>query len=61
MQMILFTALAIVLYLAADRLLDGLEARAGRRFEYRSVVFLAILLALAIVAFAIVRRFAPGA
>jgi predicted PurR-regulated permease PerM len=60
MQMILFTALAIVLYLAADRLLDALEARAGRRFEYRSVVFLAILLALAIVAFSIVRRFAPG-
>jgi hypothetical protein len=61
MQMLLFTVLAVALYFVADRLLDVLEVRAGRRFEYRSLVFLAILLALAIVAFAIVRRFVPDA
>lgn len=60
MQMILFTLLAIGLYLASDRLLGALEVRAGRRFEYRSLVFLVILFVLAVVAFAIVRRFAPG-
>ena len=44
MEVILFTAVAAVLYLVSDRLLLLLEARAGRRFEYRSLVFFAILL-----------------
>jgi hypothetical protein len=59
-QTILFTTLAIVLYVVADRLLLALEARAGRRFEQRSLVFFVILLALALLAFALVRRLAPG-
>ena len=57
--MLLFTLLAVVLYLVADRALNALELRAGRRFEYRSLVFFAILLALAIAVFSAVRRFAP--
>lgn len=60
-EALLFTALAVVLYLVADRLLDALERRAGRRFEYRSVVFFVILLLLALLSFAVVRRFGPGA
>jgi hypothetical protein len=59
MQFIAFTALGIVLYVLADRLLQVLELRAGRRFEQRSLVFFAILLALALVSFALVRRLAP--
>ena len=59
-EALLFTALAVVLYLVADRLLDALERRAGRRFEYRSVVFFVILLLLALLSFAVVRRFGPG-
>lgn len=59
MEMLLFTALAVVLYLVADRALNALELRAGRRFEYRSLVFFAILLALAIAVFSAVQRFAP--
>jgi predicted PurR-regulated permease PerM len=59
-EALLFTALAVVLYLVADRVLDALERRAGRRFEYRSVVFFAILLLLAVLSFALVRSFAPG-
>ena len=59
-EALLFTALAVVLYLVADRVLDALERRAGRRFEYRSVVFFAILLVLAVFSFAVVRRFGPG-
>ena len=60
MQILLFTLLAVVLYLVADRLLVALEVRAGRRFENRSLIFFAILLVLAIVAFSAVQRFATG-
>ena len=60
MEMLLFTALAVVLYLVADRALNALEVRAGRRFEYRSLIFFVILLALAIAVFSAVQRFAPG-
>jgi hypothetical protein len=59
-QILLFTALAVALYLVADRALDALELRAGRRFEHRSLVFFGILLGLAVVAFAIVQRLAPA-
>jgi hypothetical protein len=58
-QILLFTMLAVVLYLIADRALNALEVRAGRRFEYRSLIFFAILLALAIAVFSAVQRFAP--
>ena len=57
METILFTAIAAVLYLVADRLLLLLETRAGRRFEHRSLVFFAILLTLAVVTFGAIRRF----
>jgi len=60
MQILLFTLLAVVLYLVSDRLLVALEVRAGRRFENRSLIFFAILLVLAIVAFSAVQRFAAG-
>ena len=60
MEMVLFTLVAIGLYFLADRLLQALEVRAGRRFEYRSLIFFALLLALAVATFALLRRFAPG-
>lgn len=60
MQMLLFTVLAVVLYLVSDRALNALEVRAGRRFEYRSLIFFVILLALAVLAFSAVQRFAPS-
>lgn len=58
MEVILFTAVAAVLYLVSDRLLLMLESRAGRRFEHRSLVFFAILLALAVVTFGAIQQFA---
>ena len=58
--MLLFTALAVVLYLVSDRALNALEVRAGRRFEYRSLIFFVILLTLALLAFAAVQQLAPG-
>ena len=60
MQALVFTALAVVLYLVSDRLLVALEVRAGRRFENRSLIFFAILLVLAIATFAAVQRYGPG-
>ena len=60
MQILLFTALAVVLYLVADRALNAIELRAGRRFEYRSLIFFAILLPLAMLAFALIQRLAPA-
>jgi hypothetical protein len=59
-QMLLFTALAVVLYLVSDRALNALEVRAGRRFEYRSLIFFVILLALALLAFSAVQHFLPA-
>ena len=58
--MLLFTVLAVVLYLVSDRALNALEVRAGRRFEHRSLIFFAILLALALLAFSLVQRFLPA-
>jgi hypothetical protein len=60
MEMILFTVVGIALYLVSDRILNSLELRAGRRFEYRSLIFFAILLALAVLTFAALRRFGPA-
>lgn len=57
MDLVYFVITAAVLYLAADRLLDALERRAGRRFAQRSLVFFALLLAMALVAFALIRQF----
>jgi hypothetical protein len=57
MTTVYFTLAAIVLYLVSDRLLDLLEHRAGHRFEHRSLIFFALLLAASLVAFALIRRF----
>ena len=61
MEIFLFTAVAVLLYLVADQLLLLLENWAGRRFENRSLIFFAILLSLAVVTFGAIQRFAgPG-
>ena len=60
MQFVLFTILGMALYLVSDRVVQALERRAGRVFEHRTLVFFAILLALALVTFAAVQRVAPG-
>jgi hypothetical protein len=53
---IYFTVAGIVLYLAADWLLQRIEASAGRRFEYRSLIFFVILLSLAVITFEFIQR-----
>ena len=51
MTAIYFTIVAVILYLAADWILERFEVSAGRRFEYRTLYFFAILLSLAFLVF----------
>ena len=55
MSIIYFTAVAVVLYLVADWILNRIEVTAGKRFEHRSLLFFAILLILALTAFSLIR------
>ena len=58
MEMLYYTVTAILLYLAADWILDRIETAAGRRFEYRSLIFFAILFGMALASFALIRHLA---
>lgn len=57
MDVVVFVAVAVALYFFCDWVLDRLERAAGRRFEYRSVIFFGLLLGLALLSFALIRRF----
>jgi hypothetical protein len=57
MELLWFTLVAALLYVLADRILDFIERRAGRRLEYRSVIFFALLLGMALASFAVIRRY----
>lgn len=59
LEAVYFTVAGILLYLLADRLLALIERRAGRVLEYRTLVFFALLLSLALLTFAAIRRFLP--
>ena len=54
MEIIYFTLVGIGLYFASDWILDRIEAARGRHFENRSVIFFAIILALALTTFQLI-------
>ena len=56
MSAIYFTIAGIALYFVSDRLLLLVEARAGRRFEYRTLIFFVILLTLALITFSFIQE-----
>jgi hypothetical protein len=56
-QIIYYTVVGIVLYLAADWILRAVERRRGAVFENRTLIFFFILLALALVAFQAIQHF----
>ncbi|NCF27305.1 MAG: hypothetical protein GWP69_07975 [Gammaproteobacteria bacterium] len=58
MEIVYFTLTAIACYVVSDLVLKRMELIAGRRFENRTVIFFAIMLALALVSFALVRNLA---
>ena len=55
MEIVYFTLVAAVLYLIANWAVDRMEVAAGRRFQYRSLLFFAILLSLALGSFYLIR------
>ena len=59
MEIVYFTIAAIFLYLFSDWLLQRIEVSLGRRLKYRSVIFFAIILVLAVSMFALVQSFQP--
>jgi len=59
MEILWFTLTAILLYVAADWILNRIEIACGRRLEYRSIIFFAILLVMALSSFALFRHFLP--
>lgn len=56
MDIVLFVAVGIGLYLGADWLLDRIEVARGARFEHRTLIFFAILLSLALITFTLLER-----
>jgi hypothetical protein len=58
MEIVYFALVSIFLYFGSDWILNRIEAAAGRRFEYRSIIFFAILLVMALTSFALIRHFA---
>ena len=57
MAIVYYTLAGIVLYFAADWILNRIEVYRGARFEYRSLIFFAILLTLALVSFQLIQHF----
>lgn len=60
MEIVYYTLAAIVLYFAADAILDWVERLRGARFENRQLAFLAIILPLALASFALIRTLTGG-
>jgi hypothetical protein len=54
LDLVLFTVVAVAIYVVADRILDAVEVRAGRRFTHRTLYFFGILLVLALATFALI-------
>jgi hypothetical protein len=60
MDLVYFTLIAIGVYFGADWILERIERARGARFENRQVVFFAIILPLALVAFWLMRLFSSS-
>lgn len=60
-EMFAYTLSGILLYFASDWILIRLEQYRGRQFRERNLVYFAIILALALISFALVRVFMPNA
>jgi hypothetical protein len=60
-EVVTFTAVAVVLYLAAIKALDVIEVRRGARLANRNIIFFVILLSMALISFTILERVLGGA
>ena len=57
MEAVYYTIVAIILYVAADRILNRIEMAAGKRYTYRSLIFFGILMTLALTSFTLIRLY----
>jgi len=57
LQIVYFTLVAALLYLASNWIVDRIEVAAGRRLEYRSLLFFVILMGLALSSFYLIRAY----
>jgi surface polysaccharide O-acyltransferase-like enzyme len=55
MEILLFTLVAIVIYLVSDWIIRMIEARRGEVLKQRQVIFFAVFLVLALVSFRVLR------
>jgi len=55
MEILLFTLVAIVIYLVSDWIIRMIEARRGKALKQRQVIFFAVFLVLALVTFRVLR------
>jgi hypothetical protein len=53
-EIVYFTLVGIGLYFGADWILNRIETARGARFEYRSIIFFAIILVLALASFQLI-------
>lgn len=60
MELLYFTVAAIALYFVSDWIVDRIEQAAGRRFEHRTLLFFAIIFALGMVFFWLIRTLTGG-
>ena len=56
MSVVYFTVVGIALYFVSDWLLQLVEVQTGHRFEYRTLIFFAILLTLALITFTFIQK-----
>ena len=54
MAYLYYTVAAVLLYLLSDWILNKIEQRVGKRLEYRSVLFFAIIMVLALGSFSFI-------
>jgi presenilin-like A22 family membrane protease len=60
MSIVYFTIVAVILYFAADWILERVEVAVGKRLEHRSLIFFAILLMLAVTSFSLIQNYTGG-
>lgn len=60
LQYVVFALVSVGLYLLSDYLLRRIEQAAGRRLPERSLIFMAILMLGAVIAFWLIRELLPA-
>lgn len=60
MEVVLFTVVAIALYVISDSIIKAIEKRKGEILQNRSIIFFAIITILALITFNLLQTYGPG-